>query len=113
LEECYNPRCVPPWSVKELEHKVGDAAKADNQEGFLLNAPRDRLGEAGASPNGNGHAAPAEGLPAVVIPAAPTPQAKQPPSTIEIGDLLAKVFPEPKWAVDGLIPEGGALLAAR
>lgn len=26
LVEQYNPRCVPPWSERELEHKVADAA---------------------------------------------------------------------------------------
>ncbi len=29
LKEFYNPRCVPPWSDAELEHKVKDAATRD------------------------------------------------------------------------------------
>ena len=45
------------------------------------------------------------------IPQRPTK--RQRPATIEIGDLLATVFPEPRWAVDTVIPEGGGLLAGR
>lgn len=32
----YNPRCVPPWSVKDLRHKVEDAAKKPGVRGRLL-----------------------------------------------------------------------------
>ncbi len=32
------------------------------------------------------------------------------PATISAADLMAKVFPEPKWAVQGLVPEGATLL---
>src|SRR5262249_32680871 len=28
LGRCYNPRCKPPWSAKELQHKVTDAEYA-------------------------------------------------------------------------------------
>lgn len=36
----YNPRCVPPWSEKELRHKVSEAAKASHQKprGHIKNA---------------------------------------------------------------------------
>ncbi|MBI4563844.1 MAG: hypothetical protein HY716_04020 [Planctomycetes bacterium] len=36
LDREYNPRCVPPWTEKELRHKVEDAAKANAAEGYLL-----------------------------------------------------------------------------
>jgi len=38
LLERYNPRCVPPWSEKELRHKVEDAASKphDRPRGWLL-----------------------------------------------------------------------------
>lgn len=32
----WNARCVPPWSEKELRHKVRDASKARAERGFLL-----------------------------------------------------------------------------
>jgi len=38
LQNEYNPRCQPPWSVKELLHKVTDAFKRphERQRGWLL-----------------------------------------------------------------------------
>lgn len=43
LLEHYNPRCEPPWSEKELRHKVDDAANKphDRPFGWLRDAPRD------------------------------------------------------------------------
>jgi len=40
LARVYNPRCAPPWSEKELRHKVEDAAKAahDKPRGHLRDA---------------------------------------------------------------------------
>lgn len=36
----YNPRCSPPWSEKELRHKIDDVAgKSRVQPGYLLDAP--------------------------------------------------------------------------
>jgi len=97
LEEVYNPTCQPPWTVKELEHKLADAAKAEYRngkaEGYLRDAQRPP--------------------PAATTPSAPRATKPVSPTTIEIGNLLAKEYPEPKWAVEGIIPEGGALLAAR
>jgi len=40
LAEHYNPRCQPPWSEKELDHKVGDAYAKETRRGWLLHAPR-------------------------------------------------------------------------
>lgn len=34
----YSPRCTPPWSEKELRHKVDDAAKQPGVRGFVLEA---------------------------------------------------------------------------
>ncbi len=36
LANDYNPRCVPPWSTKELEHKIKQASKANLADGYLL-----------------------------------------------------------------------------
>jgi putative DNA primase/helicase len=35
----YNPKCSPPWSEKELRHKVEDAARANGETGYLLPQP--------------------------------------------------------------------------
>jgi hypothetical protein len=44
----FNPRCSPPWSKREIAHKLDNAAKAKSDDGYLLgdapnyeyNAPR-------------------------------------------------------------------------
>lgn len=41
LESEYNPRCVPPWSRRELEHKVSQAGKARVADGFKLDDGRE------------------------------------------------------------------------
>lgn len=40
LEREYNPRCQPPWSKRELQHKVENAARAQLPRGYLLEDPR-------------------------------------------------------------------------
>lgn len=40
LASDYNPRCQPPWSERELTHKVESAAQSPKPLGYLLNAPR-------------------------------------------------------------------------
>jgi len=37
LTNHYNATCQPPWSSKELQHKVDQAQKADGPRGWLLN----------------------------------------------------------------------------
>jgi hypothetical protein len=41
LMQHYNPRCQPPWSEKEIRHKVEEAIKkpCNKQPGWLLNDP--------------------------------------------------------------------------
>jgi hypothetical protein len=39
LWSVYNHRCVPPWSERELRHKIADAIKADGQVGYLRDTP--------------------------------------------------------------------------
>ncbi len=38
----YNERCLPPWSERELEHKIRQMSGCIRQPGYLLNAPRRR-----------------------------------------------------------------------
>ena len=38
IETVYNPTCNPPWSEKELRHKIEDAYETATERGFLLNA---------------------------------------------------------------------------
>ncbi len=44
LLDHYNPRCDPPWTEKELQHKVEDAARKPHsqQRGWLLNQEREQ-----------------------------------------------------------------------
>ena len=41
LRDHYNPRCQPPWTEKELRHKVDDAYARESRRGWLLNAGND------------------------------------------------------------------------
>lgn len=46
--EDFNPRCSPPWTEKELRHKVEEAeAKGEKPWGYLLNAVREATPPAG------------------------------------------------------------------
>jgi hypothetical protein len=41
--EVFNPRCSPPWSVRELAHKVASAERRSNRpRGWLAGRPRER-----------------------------------------------------------------------
>src|SRR5262249_33270202 len=40
LRDEYNPRCVPPWIDRDLEHKVDDALKQPGVNGHMLNDAR-------------------------------------------------------------------------
>jgi hypothetical protein len=52
LERCYNPRCVPEWSQKELLHKINDAASKPfrKAEGWALEKRPRRSGWADITP---------------------------------------------------------------
>lgn len=60
LLDRYNPRCEPPWTEKELRHKVEDAATKPHElpYGWLRDAPRQVApgrahSDAGCTPNGS------------------------------------------------------------
>lgn len=36
----FNHRCQPPWTEKELEHKIASAAETPGEEGYLLNVAK-------------------------------------------------------------------------
>jgi hypothetical protein len=46
----YNPRCEPPWSERELRHKVEDAYRIESRRGWHLTNGRNGNGRAAASP---------------------------------------------------------------
>jgi hypothetical protein len=54
IRDHYNPRCQPPWSDKELEHKVQDAYRVETERGWLLKGRSDRSRRYGAPPSKNG-----------------------------------------------------------
>jgi hypothetical protein len=39
LMQEYNPRCLPPWSEKEIRHKVESAYEKEKRRGYLLDQP--------------------------------------------------------------------------
>jgi hypothetical protein len=56
----YNPRCQPPWSEKELRHKVEDANKKPGPRGRLRNARPSGGGDSGGS-------SPDDALPDIIV----------------------------------------------
>ena len=54
IAEVYNPTCEPPWSEKELRHKVEDAYANEPRRGWLLNADRNPRPERNGEGGGNG-----------------------------------------------------------
>lgn len=55
----YNPRCTPPWSDKELEHKVSSAENDSTQPiGYLADVPNPRARPALSVVQGGGQPAP-------------------------------------------------------
>lgn len=66
LREHYNPRCDPPWSEEELQHKIEDAYRVETRRGFIseLDSPEyldrrspkpSRNGQHGGHYEANGH----------------------------------------------------------
>lgn len=67
VREVYNPVCQPPWSDRELEHKIAEAYKIEERRGWLLKEP---------GRNGHGHAngqAPSDAAPSEVAELADDP----------------------------------------
>lgn len=79
----YNPRCAPPWSERELAHKVGEAYKVEPRRGWLLEDDR--------RPR-----------------PAPAPPPAKPPAEDEVGEAdddphrLARLFLEAQSTADGI-----------
>lgn len=114
----YNPRCLPPWSEKELQHKVDSAVKAalkeGRQDGYLAEAGR----PAGYWYEGtNEERAPDDGPEGEGPAGAPTkgkgPKPKPSPQLTSAAALMRLDFPEVRWAVPGMLGEGATLLAGR
>jgi hypothetical protein len=90
LWEDYNRRCLPPWSEKELRHKVQEAAKADNPPGFLLGPPP-------ASPSADGQATEPG------VDGQPEPRPNHPfPEPVPL-DQLQDAEPDADWLWTGLL----------
>lgn len=90
LEQDYNPRCVPPWSARELQHKVGEARdKGDMAFGELLDVqPEPRARQ--------------PGQPAATAPAPEEKMVEPPPDPADDGE---------KWSIrqlwSGYSPDDG------
>ncbi|AMV41064.1 phage/plasmid primase, P4 family [Planctomyces sp. SH-PL62] len=52
LMDEYNPRCVPPWTEREIRHKVDQAYKAEGRRGWLLGAGESRPGQGAGGADG-------------------------------------------------------------
>ncbi len=98
LMQEWNQGCVPPWSDRELMHKLENAAEADGESGALRDAnsgqPADQEHAAGGSGEPGGEAAPES-----------TPSAAQ--ESGPVLTCLADVEPcEVPWLWKGMIPLG-------
>jgi AAA domain len=111
--QAWNETCKPPWSEKELRHKLEDALKKCDpaKRGHLLHTERPPAAPAPATPIAPSAEPPA----ATAIESAP----KQPKAGqlldqgISCADLMSLDLPEPTYVVSGLVPEGLTILAAR
>ncbi len=83
LKEHYNPRCEPPWTDKELQHKVQDALKHSTQPlgGMLNGGPQ----------------------------AQPRPRPE--PKILSATELDKIEYPPIKWAIKDILSEGATILA--
>lgn len=92
----YNPRCSPPWSEKELRHKVKQAATRSGMEaGALLNVERPNTRISSAAPS---------------APATPTPAAKARRAPMTGGALLAKKVKPVEWLIAPWVPKDSDVL---
>lgn len=89
----YSARCSPPWSEKEIEHKLDDAAKGGigKPQGWLLDAPR---------PERNGTPAPSASS------APPTTEPERPRFTIYSDAEFARGDFRPNWLVKNVLTVG-------
>lgn len=90
LLRSYNERCQPPWSDKELEHKVRDAYAKEARRGWLLEAERPSNGRAASSSNGHGgNGRPAGGSPTAQAETLDGRMAKRPRTDLGNAERLA------------------------
>lgn len=91
LTQEYNPRCSPPWSEKELAHKVTCAAESRTPDGYLLN--EGQASSRGPGNGTNGHHA--NGASMALVPRPPDPPALDPAAFLEqvraAGDAPARL----------------------
>lgn len=93
----YNPRCVPPWSEKELRHKVRQASQSATVAwGYLRDAPKP---ERSASSTPAPSAPPSREEPGCDDDV-PIPE----PEDEALDVFLARHFPPTEYLVDGLLP---------
>ena len=108
----YNARCEPPWSEKELLHKIESAVAGIPPDGYILERDEPKAYRPAPAP--------------VSQPSAKPPETKDegetpdPPRvvllglvTIEARDLLLLEIPAVRFACAGLIVEGLNILAGR
>jgi hypothetical protein len=99
LWEHYNPRCLPPWSEKELRHKCQDADTKPfgKPRGYLLHEGRRPMrasaGPPGAQPSANG-------------------EAGRPPPRLVTVPLDTVALQPVRWLVPDLVPQGKLTLLA-
>jgi hypothetical protein len=84
----YNPRCEPPWEEEDLERKVANAFR------YAQNVPGNRHPDIAFAGIGT---EPKTSLSQI--------------STISATELFNKHLPEPRWAIDSILPEGLTIIA--
>lgn len=76
LRDCYNGRCNPPWTEKELLHKVKEADEKPfgKPRGWLLNGRRTSSTSGPSSTSMNGTPVPSEPVDNTCVEAGPAPE---------------------------------------
>lgn len=98
----WNQTCQPPWSERELQHKIDDAAKQPGERGYLLGHPPGAPSPAAATPS-NGKLA-SNGKP---VPAAESPQPQWKPILRRMSEYEPR---EVSWLWHGRIAAGRVTL---
>lgn len=119
----YNPRCSPPWSEKEIRHKIEHVAeRCDRERGYLLGvtedaardpSTHDRNGapvEPKADKSDPWQVALAAALADIRTALGTTATASRTPLFGDAVELLGAEFASSTWLVDGLLTRGGVSL---
>ena len=100
LRDYYSPKCDPPWTEKEIWHKVEDAYENPDR-GWLLNAERERPASTFSKNGKPGRETESRGHPAEVE------YQKLSDEDVGLGRYDPRTIKNIRWVIPGLVQVGG------